>query len=63
MDRHGADQLPSRLPQQSPPISRDKQREEAHLSQSGVEASQTACDNLRGLARQMCYATEYGVSI
>jgi len=37
--------------------------EEAHLGQSGVEASQTACDNLRGLARQMCYATEYGVSI
>jgi len=28
-----------------------------------VEASQTVCDDLRGLARQMCYAVEYGVSI
>ena len=46
MDHHGADQLTTRLPDQSPPISRDKQMEEAHLGQSGVEASQTACDNL-----------------
>jgi hypothetical protein len=59
-----ADQLTSRLPVQIPPISRDKQTGEAHLSQSGVDASQTACDALPSyLAQQMCYATTYGVSI
>jgi hypothetical protein len=63
MDFPGAKQLIIRLPIQSPPISRDNRREEAHLSQYGVEASQTACDGLRGLARQMCYAVEYGVSL
>jgi hypothetical protein len=63
MDFPGAKQLTIRLPVQSPPISRDNRMEEAHLSQSGVEASQTVCDGLRGLARQMCYAVEYGVSI
>jgi hypothetical protein len=63
MNRQEADQLTRRLPDQSPPISRDERMEEAHFSQSGVAASQTACDDLRGLARQMCYAAEYGVSI
>jgi len=64
MNLQGADQLTSRLPVQSPPISRDKQTEAAHLSQSGMEASQTVCDALPSyLAQQMCYATTYGVSI
>ena len=63
MNRQEADQLISRLPDQSPPISRDKRMEEAHLSQSGVAAAQSACDDLRGMARQMCYAAEYGISI
>jgi hypothetical protein len=58
-----AEQLTIRLPLQSPPISRDNRVEEAYLSQAGVEASQTVCDGLTGLARQMCYAVEYGVSI
>jgi hypothetical protein len=64
MKLSGAEQPTIRLPVQSPPISRESRAEEAHLSQqAGVEASQTACDGLRGLARQMCYAVEYGVSI
>lgn len=63
MNRQEDDQLTSRLPAQSPPISRDNLMGEARLSQSGVAASQTDCDNLRGMARQMCYATEYGISI
>ena len=63
MNRQEADQVTSRLPDQSPPISRGKRTEEAHLSQSGMAASQTACDDLRGMARQMCYAAEYGVSV
>jgi len=63
MDLQRADQVPIRLPDQSPPISREKRGQGADLGQSGVEASQSACDGLSGLARQMCYATEYGVMI
>lgn len=37
--------------------------DEAYLSQYGVAAAQSACDDLRGMARQMCYAAEYGISI
>jgi hypothetical protein len=29
----------------------------------GVTASLSACDNLTGLARQMCYGTQYGISV
>ena len=57
-------QLTIRIPVQSAPVSRDEWRKkDANLPQSGVTASQTVCDDLRGLARQMCYAVEYGVSI
>ena len=30
---------------------------------AGVEASQTVCDNLTGLAQQMCYSVVYGVDM
>lgn len=63
MDLQRAEQVPIRLPNQNPPISREKNGQGADLGQSGVEASQSACDGLNGLARQMCYATEYGVMI
>ena len=63
MNLQRTEQLPIRLPDQSPPISREKHRQGADLGQSGVEASQSVCDGLSGLARQMCYATEYGVMI
>ena len=58
-----------KLPTQSPPISRDLLMHGGHQNGAGVEASggvqaaQTVCDRLHGLARQMCYATEYGVSV
>lgn len=63
MDLQRAEQIPIRLPDQNPPISREKHGQGDGLGQSGVEASQSACDSLSGLARQMCYATEYGVMI
>lgn len=56
-------QVPNRLPDQAPPISREKQNKDGYLGQPGVAASQSACDGLTGLAQQMCYATEYGVLI
>lgn len=62
MNLQKAGEFPIRLPGQSPPISREKQ-EVAQLGQSGVEASQSVCDGLTGMARQMCYASEYNVMI
>ena len=63
MSAERPEQVPNRLPDQSPPISRDKQNKDGYLGQSGVDPSQSVCDGLTGLARQMCYATEYGVMI
>lgn len=63
MNDQRAEQVPNRLPDQSPPINRDKQNKDGYFSESGVAASQSVCDGLTGLARQMCYATEYGVMI
>jgi len=58
------EQVTFRLPAQSPPIRRHEWIEDAYYVESrDVEAAQTVCDDLRGLARQMCYAVEYGVSI
>jgi hypothetical protein len=57
------------IPRQSPPVTRViVAREPENMStqdgsRPGVVGSQTACDSLPGLARQMCYAVEYGVSI
>ena len=31
------------------------------LDGAGVDAAASRCDGLRGLAQQMCYATQYGV--
>jgi hypothetical protein len=59
-----------RLPTQSPPISRELRNSAAVGNGFGVEGSrtgvipaQTVCDHLTGLAQQMCYAVEYGVSM
>lgn len=51
-----------RLPVQNPPVSRNPVTSASWDSRAGVAASQTVCDNLTGLAQQMCYAVEYGVS-
>ncbi len=51
-----------RLPAQSPPVQRDLVMSQAYLKDAGVEAAQSPCDSLPGMARQLCYAIEYGIS-
>jgi hypothetical protein len=51
------------LPVQSQPVERDLVSSAAVDGAGGIQPSQDACANLTGLAQQMCYATEYGVSI
>ncbi|MGH3921747.1 MAG: hypothetical protein ACRDTT_02535 [Pseudonocardiaceae bacterium] len=53
------------LPIQARPVSRDDDwvgppTQDPH---GGVEAARSRCSSMRGLARQMCYATNYGVSV
>ena len=53
-----------KLPAQSPPVGRstwDGSGGGRHDG-AGVQASQTSCDGLTGLAQQMCYAVGYGVT-
>jgi hypothetical protein len=52
------------LPVQSAPVVRGLVSQGGRTGESGtgVEASQSACDGLTGLAQQMCYALEYGIS-
>lgn len=52
------------LPLQAWPVTRDPRLVlgKPALGSTGVTAAQSACDNLTGLAQQMCIATEYGVS-
>ncbi len=52
------------LPIQSPPVVRTAAGQGGRTSENGagVEASQSACDGLTGLAQQMCYAVMYGVT-
>lgn len=52
-----------RLPKQSPPVSREIVTGQCYETVAGIEAAQTVCDNLTGLAQQMCYALEYGVDM
>jgi hypothetical protein len=58
------------LPVQSPPVHRadgsqsglkNQQGHQANHSCAGVQAAQTPCDGLTGLAQQMCYAYLYSV--
>lgn len=49
-----------RVPGQHPPITRGNLGGEGRQIDFGMEAAQTHCDNLRGLAQQMCYAYQYG---
>jgi hypothetical protein len=58
-----------KLPAQSPPVCRSVQSRNALEGQghqtsrsgAGVEAAQTVCDNLTGLAQDMCWAIIFGV--
>ena len=54
----------TRLPAQCRPIARQLSLghgSRADAGVSGVEAAQTACDGLTGLAQQMCYSVLYDV--
>jgi hypothetical protein len=51
-----------RLPVQAA-VSRELAAGQGYENSAGIEAAQTVCDNLTGLAQQMCYAVEYGVNI
>ena len=51
-----------KLPLQIPPVRRDFQADPAFQTEGGVEAAQTRCDSLTGMARQLCYGMEFGIS-
>jgi len=51
-----------KLPPQCPPVHRNQPVNQASVKGTGVEAAQTPCDSLDGMARQLCYALAYGVS-
>ena len=51
------------LPPQALPVRRDEPLPARSDNAPGVEAAQSACSGLKGLARQMCYATNYGISV
>ena len=46
-----------RLPIQGPPVSRELMTGQGYENAGGVEAAQTVCNRLTGLAQQMCYAS------
>jgi hypothetical protein len=51
------------LPIQAPPVCRELLGDQASVEPvDGVEAAQSACDGLTGLAQQICYALKYGIS-
>jgi hypothetical protein len=52
------------LPVQSPPVVRGVVTDQGHQTgenSTGVQAAQTGCEGLTGLAQQMCYRVLYGV--
>lgn len=51
------------LPVQGPPVGRGISGAAGSENPDGVEAAQTACDDLTGMAQQMCYAVVYGVEM
>jgi hypothetical protein len=51
-----------RLPPQTPPVYRELLASQTYMKDTGAVAAQTPCDSLQGMARQMCFALEYGIS-
>ncbi|MGV9915096.1 hypothetical protein [Streptomyces tendae] len=50
-------------PVQAPPVYRDERTEHgARTTGAGVESAASACANLTGPARQMCYLQKYGLT-
>jgi hypothetical protein len=61
--------MTTRIPAQTPPVSRAdrspgaleiQQGYQGNDGRAGIQAAQTPCDGLTGLAQQMCYAVLYG---
>jgi hypothetical protein len=53
-----------RVPAQAMPIARGLDGSGGSwASRDGVEPSATPCAELKGLARQLCYAVKYGVTV
>ena len=54
-----------KIPMQSPQVYRQLFSTEGRgsVSEVGAEAAQSVCDDLTGMAQQICYAVEYNVSI
>lgn len=52
-----------RTPIQAPPVARDERGEAASSTGVGVLPARSACSGLPGMARQMCYASQYGISV
>lgn len=50
------------IPPQCPPVQRDVVMGQARLNDTGVEAAQDPCASLPGMAQQMCYEMQYGIS-
>ena len=48
-------------PPQNPPVVRNLLPTQGYLKSAGIEAAQTACDNLTGAARALCYG-QYALS-
>ena len=51
------------LPVLAPPVDRRADLAAVIADTSGVVAAQSSCSNLHGMAQQMCYASEYGVTV
>jgi hypothetical protein len=52
-------------PIQAPPVARDERGEAASSTgvERGIVPARSPCSGLPGMARQMCYAAEYGISM
>jgi len=52
------------LPVQSAPVYRESLTNQAYLNgTNAVESAQSMCDGLTGLAQQICYGLEFGISV
>ena len=60
-DRSRHVQSAIRLPVQAAPVRRSDWTGPSIQGEEGIQAAQSECSNLRGMARQLCYCAQYGV--
>jgi hypothetical protein len=51
-----------KLPPQCPPVQRSLPMSQAYLKDAGIGAAQDPCATLPGMAQQICYGLQYGIS-